>query len=624
MVKLAKHLFFATIIAITAQSAFAQSVSQSGTVTPGHIPSWVTSGVIKDGGSATSSSITEFGVTKNGGLPFCVNSANTGALNRLCLTSTTNSGAKLTVTDQGGATDGTLTIDINGNSVVLPAAPGGTILPTVTTTPTIADSAPACFSGTDGTLKSCGGTPGTGTVTQIDTGTGLTGGPITTTGTISFANIANTTLLGNSSGSPGAPTAQAISGNLSLSSGTLSIAPIASGSVLANTSGMAGEPTGNTISAVLDTIANTQGDILARGSSAYQAISAGTSGYVLTSNGPGLLPTYQALPSSMNYFGTGADGALTTSGNVNLTSSTGVDDTGIVIRNYTNVTINTGDIVTAAQRSKAMLLYVDGNLTVDGTLHMNARGAVGAVSSATTVERQAVNSLFSTESILTQYVSAAAGGSGGAGGNNAVGVTGGTATNGTGGGGGGGSANSQNNSVAAGTAGTAWVGGSGGGGMDGGGGNAGGAATVNGANGGNGGNGSGGAQGGGGGGAGNPGGTGGTASGGSNDGQTPAGGGGGTIILVVSGNVTVGASGTISANGTAGGAGGSSSNNGGGGGGGAGGGRVIILYAGTYTNNGTVQASGGAGGAGGTGGVTSGKAGGAGGAGTVTTAQIVN
>ena len=37
-----------------------------------------------------------------------------------------------------------------------------------------------------------GGGNGTGTVTQVSTGTGLTGGPITTSGTVSLANTAVT------------------------------------------------------------------------------------------------------------------------------------------------------------------------------------------------------------------------------------------------------------------------------------------------------------------------------------------------------------------------------------------------------------------------------------------------
>jgi trimeric autotransporter adhesin len=52
------------------------------------------------------------------------------------------------------------------------------------------------FSGTDGVTLKDGGAASGGTVTSVATGTGLTGGPITTTGTISVANngIANAQL----------------------------------------------------------------------------------------------------------------------------------------------------------------------------------------------------------------------------------------------------------------------------------------------------------------------------------------------------------------------------------------------------------------------------------------------
>jgi hypothetical protein len=47
---------------------------------------------------------------------------------------------------------------------------------------------------------------GSGTVTSVDSGTGLTGGPITTSGTLSLASIADLRVLGNVSGSSAAPT----------------------------------------------------------------------------------------------------------------------------------------------------------------------------------------------------------------------------------------------------------------------------------------------------------------------------------------------------------------------------------------------------------------------------------
>ena len=112
-----------------------------------------------------------------------------------------------------------------------------------------------------------------------------------------------------------------------------------------------------------------------------------------------------------------------------------------------------------------------------------------------------------------------------------------------------------------------------------------------------------------GGGAGNPGGN---SQGTSTNGSTGT---GGLIILVVAGNVTIGASGKILANGTPGGTDQSNTNDMEGGA--SGGGRIIIAHTGTYTNNGTVQAVGGKAATSGMGGT-----GGDGGAGTVTVQQI--
>lgn len=119
-----------------------------------------------------------------------------------------------------------------------------------------------------------------------------------------------------------------------------------------------------------------------------------------------------------------------------------------------------------------------------------------------------------------------------------------------------------------------------------------------------------GASGGGGGGAG------GDNGGGAQGGTGGAGGkGGGAIYIEVAGNITTGASSTITVAGGTGSVGTAGANNSGGGGGGAGGsgGHAVILYNGTYTGGGlTTTVSGGSGGAGGAA-AGSGGAGGAGG-----------
>lgn len=115
---------------------------------------------------------------------------------------------------------------------------------------------------------------GTGTVTNVATGTGLTGGPITTTGTISLATIANQRILANVSGGVAAPTA-------------------------------------NTLSSVLDIAGLTTGNILYRGAGGWTVLAPGTNGQVLTMGAS-----------------TPAWGSAGTVSNVTITASTGLSSSG--------------------------------------------------------------------------------------------------------------------------------------------------------------------------------------------------------------------------------------------------------------------------------------------------------
>jgi len=103
-------------------------------------------------------------------------------------------------------------------------------------------------------------------VSSIATSSPITGGTITTTGTISLA-------------SAGVSNAY--------------LATMASNTVKANVTGGAASPTDATVTAVLDTIGSTQGQMLYRGASSWSALTAGTSGQLLTSNGTTSSPSWQ-------------------------------------------------------------------------------------------------------------------------------------------------------------------------------------------------------------------------------------------------------------------------------------------------------------------------------------------
>ncbi len=313
-----------------------------------------------------------------------------------------------------------------------------------------------------------------------------------------------------------------------------------------------------------------------------------------------------------NYFGDSSDGALSTSGNVNLAvaNTNGSYDADMVVKQYSSLTINAGHTMTTTQPGRGLLIYVNGDCTISGTLSMAGRGgfvnptasggsdsnAVSASGLQIPFEKSGASESLTSANTLFNGCGTAAraaianhptissngiifnvdrqgntGGSGGGGySGGSVGATGG---NKTGGGGGGGAY--DNGAGGSGSYGSCFAGGSAGG--------AGGSGFPSG-NGiawaGAGGIGLGPAGNRGTGGAGNPNGT----SGSSNP-HDP--GTGGLLMLFVGGTLTINSGGTITAAGSGGGVAVESA------GGTSGGGAVLIGHGGTYTNNGTVTVLGG-------------------------------
>jgi hypothetical protein len=335
----------------------------------------------------------------------------------------------------------------------------------------------------------------------------------------------------------------------------------------------------------------------------------------------------------LNYWGDGSDGNLNTTENVLLSN---VQDGDIVVKKFRNLTVNAGHTLTVQNRCRGLFIFVNGNLTVNGTISMTKKGCkcnpadsststntpvapgdghgvgvngiripfVTGIGSQTLSQaefegcgsvlyalRNKFPSIDGNGTIITIKRSGAAGGAAVTGWS--VGVDGNNGSNGSAGesgGGGSGGVGDTDRYSGAGTAGTCFCGGTGGGGncwdRN--------ANAESGAEyGGKGGDGStniGGGQAGGG--AGNPGGAnddGGT--GYSYDGDDGC---GGLLVILCSGQVNIGSGGKIEANG---GNGGSCFNaNYASGGGASGGGNLVLVHAGDLDNNGVIQAAGGSGG----------------------------
>lgn len=334
-----------------------------------------------------------------------------------------------------------------------------------------------------------------------------------------------------------------------------------------------------------------------------------------------------------NYYGDSSLGDVSTGGDVTHTST---QDGDMVVLNYRNLTINDGHTISVSNRCRGMLMYVNGDLTLNGTgkISMSAKGChanpADAVVTADTpvaptdgnsvpaggivirrlktggtdsnsdtdlfygcgtaaVNSEANQGVLSANGVVYTIPRVGAAGGAGVGPASSSGSTGGTGTNGQTGGGGSGAANTRVSEQ--GGDGTCFSGGSGSAGER----NNEGSVVSD--FGGPGGSVPGSGQGGG---VGNPGGTG---------DSNGADGTGGLLIIIVAGNVTLAAASRIEANGV--------DNNSSGSvtflGGSSGGGSVLLLHGGTLTNNGTIEASGGAA----VEGATPGIAGGAGGAGSV-------
>jgi len=326
-------------------------------------------------------------------------------------------------------------------------------------------------------------------------------------------------------------------------------------------------------------------------------------------------------------------------------------DGDMVVRQFKSLNVSAGNTLTTDQPCRGLLIYVQGNCNIDGILTMQGKGAyanptVGGASDGNAVDSNGLrfpfktaagsSSISTTSALLNGCGTAArtiianhptlssngtilsvvrqgANGGGRTGGGTPISTNpGANGTTGQSGGGGSGGGYYNQSSAGAGSYGSCFGGGSGGGGTHGG---SSGDATAWGGPGGNGATPDGGYS--------TPGGIGngnGTWSStntlyGNNGTSNTDFGTGGLLILIVGGNLTIGASGSINANGKSNGNFGTANERAGGGS--SGGGNVILAYAGAYNNSGSVTATGGSRGGWGD------QTGGAGGNGSVQTLQIL-
>ena len=103
---------------------------------------------------------------------------------------------------------------------------------------------------------------------------------------------------------------------------------------------------------------------------------------------------YSGVEDGGNYWGTGADGAVTTSGNVTHTvqNKNGSYDGDMVVKQYSSLTISAGHTMTVDQPCRGLFIYVNGNCTINGTLSMAGKGPFANPTSSGGSDSNAVGS----------------------------------------------------------------------------------------------------------------------------------------------------------------------------------------------------------------------------------------
>lgn len=169
-----------------------------------------------------------------------------------------------------------------------------------------------------------------GTVTSIATASPITGGTITSTGTIGLqsSGIDNTylapmaayTIKGNATATSANP--QDLTASQALA--TLGIGNMPAYTMLANPTSSTASPTATTLTTYLDNAAgNAQGSLLYRNASAWTFLAPGTVGAVLTTNGGSANPSWNVITGTGTVTqvntGTGLTGGpITTTGTISL------------------------------------------------------------------------------------------------------------------------------------------------------------------------------------------------------------------------------------------------------------------------------------------------------------------
>jgi hypothetical protein len=342
---LARFLVAAAALLALCSSSAAQSVVQSGNVTPGHAVVWFGNGIVGDAGTAQDSAVSSFGtVAYQGNSPtLCASSGlptTAGGYNQICLGATQTS-VTLSINNYGGATGG-LSILYNGTPLSTTIAGSGTAgsLAVWTGTATLGNATSAEIVAS----INAGAIPGSLIQNASITGTQIAPATITgsllATNTINLNNIvtiAADTVLCNATSSTGNITAcssPVVTTLLAIDSGNAGICVESAASGNFNELCLGVTSTGGTLNLTNNGSASgtltlqVNGSALFTAPNMYSNGTPGTTTYTTPTNAAGSLPLYLLCYVTGGGGGGAAGGTVTTAPGAGGTSSitaSGVD-----------------------------------------------------------------------------------------------------------------------------------------------------------------------------------------------------------------------------------------------------------------------------------------------------------
>jgi len=281
---------------------------------------------------------------------------------------------------------------------------------------------------------------GTGSVTSVSAGSGLSGGTITTTGTISLPTTGVTAAsYGSSSAVPtftvdtygrvtaasntnisvsaigAVPTSRTILTSSGISGGgdlsadrSLTLTPIANNTMLGNTSGSTASPSATTLTALMDaTFGDQQGDVVYRAGSLWTTLTPGAAGQLLATGGTGSNPYWASVGGAGTVLSIGAGTGLASSTTNPITTSgtLRIADTAVTAGTYGSQTAvptiivnaqgqltsatNTAIAIAASQVTSGSFTVAQGGtgattFTANGIVYGNSASALQVTAAGTT------------------------------------------------------------------------------------------------------------------------------------------------------------------------------------------------------------------------------------------------